>query len=421
MIERFTFWLSVALRRELKLIILCCVLGAIGMGFYTWRSKPRYVAQTTLLLPLEDSASLGGLALATGQGPSPLEIIKEIVTSDRTKNELARQTDHSLMDIDKMLSASSDVPANSVTIEGEGPTPSEAIDFVQKAYKILDSTSSELSLSRSAEQAKNLKQTLDRIQGELPAKEQDAAKFLNSMKAPVDPSASVPGAEYVSEAKKLKVQLDGLDQQIAVARKTTRAALSKALELPTGIPGIEQLRTGLVSLRHDLHVAETTEGPQHPDVIRLKQQIAQSERDARTEIAKSVASVEGGSNKDIADLIAQRTLVDWQKQQADELAKDAVQQGLDLKHRATDADITRAEIMNLTQQYETARIAAETDRVRWSVLDPPHLKDYGVPINKHYGRSIFSGVLVGFVVGLILGTYRHRREVPTPMLAPALA
>src|SRR3954469_10681087 len=101
MIERITYWLSLALRRERWLILGFVLLGIIGFCAYTYFSKPRYVAQMTLLLPLEDSSGLGGLALATGQGPSPLEVIKEVVLSNNTKQELAKETNQSLKEVDK--------------------------------------------------------------------------------------------------------------------------------------------------------------------------------------------------------------------------------------------------------------------------------------------------------------------------------
>src|SRR5437588_3320318 len=278
MIERTTFWLNLALRRERWLILGCVLVGILGFCAYTFFSPPRYVAETTLLLPLEDSSGLGGLALATGQGPSPLEVIKEVVLSNSTKLQLARETHQSLEKIDRKLNATSDIPANSVTIEGEGNTKQEAIDFVQRAYDILFATTSTLALTRSAEQAQNFKKTLDQIQAELPGKANDAAEYLKGMAAPVDPTTSLPGAEYVTEAKKLSVQLKDLDKQIMLARKATTSSANQALDLPTGIPGIEPLRDQFIQLQYRLHVAESTEGPDHPDVVRLKQEIAVAEK-----------------------------------------------------------------------------------------------------------------------------------------------
>lgn len=419
MIERFTYWLSLALRRERWLILSCIVLGVVAFCAYTALAKPRYLAEITLLLPLEDTSGLGGLAIATGQGPSPLEVIKEVVLSDGTKRELAKETGQSMREVDRKLNATSDVPANSVTIEGEGNTEKDALAFVQKAYDILDRTSSSLALSRSEKQAENFKKTLDQIEGELPGKENSAAEYLKSMKAPVDPSSSLPGAEYVSDAKRLAAQLRQVDQQIALSRKTTTESANQALELPTGIPGIEPLRDQLLELQYKLHVAETTEGPDHPDVVRLKQEIAVAEIDIKSEISKFVASVQGGANKDIADLVAQRTLLNWEKTQAEVMSGIALKQGLTLKQMTTEADVTRTVIANLRSQYEIARVSAETDRVRWSILDKPHLKDFGVPINKHWTRTIVSGVLVGFLVGLLLGAYRRRNEVPAATLLAA--
>ena len=34
-------------------------------------------------------------------------------------------------------------------------------------------------------------------------------------------------------------------------------------------------------------------------------------------------------------------------------------------------------------------------------------------------RTVLSGVLVGFIIGLLLGTYRRRKEVPAPALMAA--
>jgi len=412
MIERITFWLTLALRRERWLILGFIMLGVIGFSIYTFLSKPRYVAQMELMLPLEDTSGLGGLALATGQGPSPLEVIKEIVLSNNTKAQLANETGLGLREIDRKLNATTDVPANSVTIEGEGSNEQEALDFVQKAYDILAKTTSTLALTRSAQQAVNFKKTYDEIAAELPAKANTAADYLKGMKAPVDITTPLPGAEYVSEAKKLGVQLRDLDKQIALARQATTNSANKAFDLPTGIPGIEPLRDQLLQLRYKLDVAETTEGPDHPDVVRLKQEIAVAEKSIKEEIGKFVTSVQGGANKDIADLVAQRTLLQWQRDEADILSRVALKQGLTLKQMTTEAEVTRTVLANVRSQYEIARVSAETDRVSWSVLDKPHLKDYGVPINKHWGRTIASGVLVGFIFGLFVGTYRRRKEVP---------
>ena len=413
MIENTTQGLALTFKRDRILILALCVVGAVGMCVYTYAMKPKFRASETLLLPIEDTAALG-LASVTGNGPSPLDILKSVVESSQTSQELGKRFHMDQRDVDKALEVTEDNTANNLTITATMHTQKEAEAMVNAAYDILARTSSQLSLSRSAEQAKFYKQTMDDIQNELPAKEKDALEYVKSMKTASDPTDKLPGAEYVEAAKQLDLQLEDMDKRIDLARSATTGAAKQGMALPTGIPGIEPLRDQLVQEEVQLKIAETTEGPDNPDIVARKKSIEVADQAIASEIKKFIQSVKGNANKDIADLIAQRTLLKFEDDKANALAKIAPTEGLGLLNKVNEATIAATVLAGIRQQYEISRVSAETEKVRWSILDPTHLEEYGEPTNKHYGRSAFGGVALGLFVGLGFGAIRRRKDQPLP-------
>lgn len=265
-----------------------------------------------------------------------------------------------------------------------------------------------------AQQEEQLRQYKMRYLGELPQQEQSNLQILNSLEVQLQASTDALG-----RAEQQKIYLQSLRSEYqAMAQSSTTSAANAS-----GAPGTVA-DAALRDLRKQLAELEAKYTPEHPDVLRVKDQIAQWES-LKHGAAASPPDAQG-EHIDLAttDPIGQPTYAEVDsrlkaveaeitndKQQSDKIRKEIE----DVRGHLSVTPVREQQLAEVTRNYENSRehyqsllqkeleselatnLEKRQEGEQFRILDPPALP------NKPYKPNRPLIMLGGWFLGLCLG------------------
>jgi uncharacterized protein involved in exopolysaccharide biosynthesis len=390
--------------RDKLLILLVAALGAgIGIG-YTMVAAPIYRASAVLFLPLPDS----GNPMAAIGLTDPLQVLRGVVESQTARRYVSQRTGLTPRQVSEMVTVTPMRFENQLAIAASHESPDLALNVTKLNVEALQDVTTQTSLSMAARQAQLLESAVEQAEQNVAEAEALILAFQKRARTSPDPSTPLSANGYARQLEQVTYDLGRLREQIRVKRQEAAHRARPATELPTGIPGAEKWREQLTDLQHELNVALTTHGPEAPQVVSKRREIEVTRQQLEQEVSKYLASVQQGVDPDLANLEAQRMVLEWQEGHLRLMKEAAPGEAVEYQGLLREA-AQRAELLkNVRQRYEQARLDAEVDRVRWSVLVEPYLDDR--PVNKRPGRNGVIGLFLGGMVGLMLSATRHGRR-----------
>ena len=338
--------------------------------------------------------------------------------------ELVRSPDHQeLTSFNIYYSASDPRTAQLVTSELTNLFISENLEArQQQSENTTRFLGSQLEEARAnlAQQEQKVREFKDRYLGQLPGQLQTNLQILSGLQNQLQTEE-----DALNRAKQQSVYLESLLNQYQTIQRTTKGGDGA----PVGLPALDQELDRLKAQLADLNSRYTD---RHPDVRKLKEQIAKTEQlkariaadlDAKPGDA-SAGTSSAGSTKDYSDLAKASPVFQIQSQlKANQTEIENRQRSIqELQARITDyqgrlnqepvreqqlADLTRgydqtkADYDSLLQKKNESQLSTSLERQQqgehFRVLDPPNL-----PVKPHSpNRLMFLGI--GLLVGAVLG------------------
>lgn len=386
---------------------LASIVGAgLAVG-YTYVIKPVHGASTVLLMPIQEATAFNPLAAFAGV-TDPIEILKGIVESRAAREYVAKRTNLSKREIEEMVSVTPRKAQNQMAITTESENRDLALKVTKYSLEALSTLSATTNISLAQRQADLTEKAVDEKQKELQQAEDELIAFQKGTVTVPDPLTPFTGSAYMQRFRDVSMELKKVEQQLSVARKEAARRAEPAAEIPSGLPESERWRTRLVELEYQLRLAENQYGPQAPQVVKLKKDIDVTREQLQQAVQDYMASIRANIDPGIAQLEAQRLLLQWQKDYLDRMADAAPDEAVKFQRLLREVT-SRTEVLKLVRaRYENAKLDAEVDRVRWSVLVAPYLEEQ--PVNKKYVRN----AAIGWFLAVLLSTFvigrRHARK-----------
>lgn len=288
-----------------------------------------------------------------------------------------------------------------------------------------------------AQQEEQLRQYKMRYLGELPQQEASNLQILNSLQVQLQASTDALG-----RAEQQRIYLESLRSEY----QARAAADSKS---GAGAAG-EDTEATLSDLRKKLVELQAKYTPQHPDVIRLQQQIADLEK--RKDNGKdAVASADSRGTKSAADQPAVAEVMSRLKAIEVEINNDK-QQGEKLKKQIEEIEtrlsltpVREQQLADVTRNYQNSRenyqsllekkmqselatnLEKRKEGEQFRIIDPPSLPDK--PYKPNRPLIILGGWALGLAAGLSVAglreitdtTVRTEEDLKEQVKAPILA
>ncbi len=383
-----------------------------GVIAFTWVIviPTKYRATTSLLVlaPNLSSASSAAaqLAVLNASAATPLRTIKGVVMSDRETQAIMdkfgidwREFEHCFVVVDESQS-------NQLTISYDSTDKEKNLAILQYSIEKLKELDKEFNFTVGSRQAASLKDEVAKKETEVKKAEDNLLELQKTLKTVSDPTDPKTIAAYLEKYQKLELELGGVQAQIRILRNQASTAATNS-SIPSSIPPAKTWQAKLSDIEYKLRVARTTMADQNPEVVRLKRQEQQTREQFQREVQKYLQSVNKNLDPTLAELESKRMLLEYQTEQARQLAKVAPEEGLKLARQVAEVLTLRKVLTALRAQYEQAKIESEVDRVRWSVLDPPHTEHK--PLNKRYALVAAITMVITFILALMVGVFRLRK------------
>jgi uncharacterized protein involved in exopolysaccharide biosynthesis len=377
---------------------------------YTFVVPPQWKATATIITVLPTELGGGaGQSLASALSPTspdPLQVLEGILTSRRSVDLIMERSKLRRRDIERGLKTERRQKQALLTLSWEDYDAKRALSVVQGALDGVKLMQRDVGFTAASLQAKYLEDSVHEQEGKLRKAESALADFEKSMKAPINPADPTSVGAYLKQKLDLQLQLGTVEQSIKIGRSQARLVPAHP-DLPTMIPNTKPFRDKLIQLQYNLDVAQTTLGPLAPKVVALKREIDVTRQTLNEEISRYLQSVDVNLDANIATLEATRLTTKYQLDIASELAESAPREAVELARLAREVVILGDVSTNLRSKWEEAKIAADVDQVKWSVLEGPFIED--VPTNKHFVRNTAIGAIIGFLIGSVILNIRSRR------------
>ncbi len=390
-------------------VAIGAALGVALMALYTYLVPPRWLARAALLIPYDENATTR-LGLPTMiQQADPLSVLRGIVLSRSSLVRVSQATGLSVRELEERFDVQVSPEDNQLLLACQHTNKALAEEVVRQSIRSLAYLARTNTVSVGSRQAKYLEEAIARRKDELDSAQRELARYVRDSRTVLDPSSPLSNAEYVRRFRDAQLELAKVEQQIGAVRDSATRLGGPTLEVPSGIPEIEAWRAKTAQAEYDLKVARSQYGEEAPAVVRAKQALEAARGSLRQEVSRYVQSVNQGITQKVADLVAQRTVLQWQVETLRRLADATPEEAVEFSKRLQRVQELTASLGLLQEQYEQAKAKAEVERVRWSLLTPPYVEDK--PVNKSYTRNGLIGLLLGGLAGLFVSS---RRRVPEP-------
>jgi len=384
-------------------------LGVAAMALYTLLVPPRWLAKAALLIPYDENATTRLGLSAMVQQADPLSVLRGIVLSRSSLVRVSQATGLPVRELEERFDVQVSPEDNQLLLACQHTNRALAEEVVRQAIRSLAYLAKTNTVSVGSRQAKYLEEAIARRKEDLDAARRELAQYVRDSRTVLDPSSPLANAEYVRRYRDAQMELAKVEQQIAAMRDSATRLGGPTLEVPSGIPEIEAWRAKTAQAEYDLKVARSQYGEEAPAVVRARQALEAARQSLRQEVGRYVQSVNQGVTQKVADLVAQRTVLQWQADTLRKLADATPEEAVEFSKKLQRVQELTASLAFLQEQYEQAKAKAEVERVRWSLLTPPYVEEK--PVNKSYTRNGLIGLLLGGLAGLLVS---NRRRVSEP-------
>lgn len=394
------------------LLILCTVGIAALVEVYTLVIPKKYEAKATLLLTDTDKggglgAALAGIGggLGGGNQADPLEILFGELQSHSALSLISAETGFTEHDLSMpaLLDVKPQGMINQLEITANTGNPEKSKGIVASAIKALAKVDSEVAVTSSQREAKYAKEAWLKKMDELQNAQLRLRQFEEASKTAPDPTSPFGSQQMLLESRKLDAQLEVTTKQLDAIRSKAVETTQGALDLPTGMPGLQTFHDQILQLETNLKLSRIQLGDRSPAVLALEQQLAVTKRQLNQEVTKYLSTIHSSLRPDLADLEVQKLVLTWQKQVAGRFAKVAPKEAEQAANLWREVDTLNLVVSQLRAQYESAVVKAEVDKVKWTVLDKPYVR--GVS-NKNFVLNGLIGLFAGLLVGVMLVTFQ---------------
>lgn len=377
------------------------LLGALVAGAVTYTVPPVWRSKAVLLLPIP-SADLGALsALGSLTGDSdPLFVLQGILQSYPAQKHVGDTMGLTTTEVGDLLAVTTDGSRQQLSIAVDHADSKFGTKMVQSSLDILYKLSADTDLSLAAKQARLYGEAVERQEKLVREVEDQTLAFQKGSLTAPDPSSPYSGLTYMRRLQDTELQLGTVERQLAVAKDEAEKQASADAQVPSALVANQKWRDKLVQLEYDLQVAETRLGPMAPEVVRLKREIEVAQKQIKQEIANEIRSVQQNINPKVAELEAQRLVLEWQRAEMVKYSDLAPKEALEFQRLVREA-MARSEVLKeLRLKYEAARVGAEVERVKYSVLAKPYVEPK--PVNKTFIRNGLLGMFLGVMLAAML-------------------
>lgn len=393
------------LKRRWPVVTGLALGGAVLAGVVTMVMPPVFEAKATLIFPSGNSgggaAGLQGLGLQNVIGQESMELVEGIISSRAVEDEIVQTTELNREDVRENMNVAQIPGRRQVVISFQSPSKETGLKVVGEVLSHLDRVEESIGVNTSEKRLNGYRDAYDEKAQTVRAIEEEILKFQKSAKTVPTMEDEFTGMTYLKARSDLQLELakvnKSIDAQLSAAKRVGQGA---ANGLPTGLERESKWRDALLEASVAVDQARAKYQAGTPQLRAAEEKLESTRKNLIAEIGKYVTSVQDGADAEMSALFAQKLVVGWQLDRAEELAKIAPVEAGEYR-RLLDQLRTESKARDeLKFQTDTETIRNKVEAKIWQVLDDPYVEDE--PVNKKFVMNIALGLILGGLLGAIV-------------------
>jgi uncharacterized protein involved in exopolysaccharide biosynthesis len=407
------------------LLLLCGLLYAFRVSSQT---PPAYESQVRILFPGMNTGAGGVSSLASSLGvggakPQPMDMYAEVLKSTRIVLPIAQKYHldrygirvKTAEDVQGIVKVKTNAPAATLTLTAVAPKAELAPLMAKDLCEALSGFVRDAALSDNKNTASYLSGRIRDVEGRHRPKDEELRRFQESHRLAGAAGGAAPGSSagpaLAAKLNDVNTSLKANEAKIAEVRRQLALQVEHPERLAgEGTPLAQKWRDQLGTKMHQLALSEAQYGPDYPEVVLLKKEIADIKMRIAREISGARYAMEQGITPELAGLIAEREALVAQQASLNDLVSNTPAQEMRLSQLNRETLLLATLYSTLQQKYQEAQLAEMNDPSRFVFLDEPTVPLR--PARPSWKRNLAMGALAGLILGLFLAVSFPERQAP---------
>lgn len=417
-------------RRRWFLPFALGVVGAVLVAGRSYLQRPVFIVNSQVIV-LASGAQEGSAALAlSGLTTSPSSILAGVFSSRPMVQHVAQGLGISELEARTKYFVKLDSQTGILDVRIETADQERGIEVLKDSVQYGHELEMDAARTAASKRAIQLRAALELQKSRYEQTQQDFLKVVSNLKSPISGDFTDVGAvaeqlrtaeSNLAEAKtRLRnflatqnrllndpgIPKDLMDLPTASgAGKITASGASPALDR-SGI--YEELRQDAIKKEGAWRELLKTYTPGAPEVIQAHNDYLAAKTVYDRELGRMKSELNNGLVNSIQQLRGEIQVSEYQVNELKRTYTNVPREVLAISNAERELLSTAALTANVGKQYELAKLEAESERVRWTVLSQPRVDPR--PINKRYARDLAAGGVAGFLLALLILKLNSRGE-----------
>lgn len=387
-------------------IVGAIVFGAIGLAVHLF-APPIYRAEMTLVFPEAKSAEMTPLSnVLGGMNENAIGFVAGLLSTQSAQQRIGKEVELTPVEVRKSMSIEPDLPARQLRVGFNNPDSKNALTALQVAAEFIRTTNSDVTVGASSARLTGIRERLAKKQELIDQYQVELLDALENSETVPTQQDQYTGGGYLKELQDVQFQLASVKQKIKAAQGAAgRLEGASAQGLPTGLEMETAWKEKLIEAQLRFDNARAKYQPTSPQYQEAEQMLRDVKQGLQQGIADYARSVQEGLNKDMAQLLAQQLVLEFQSENLRKKALAAPTEATRFRELLAKIDVEQDALKIIRQEEEKEELRISTAVPEWIMVDEPYL--VAKPVNKSLLLNIGVPTFAGLFVGLIFGARRR--------------
>lgn len=407
------------------------LLSVLGVTYAYWISKHTpvaYQSEVRILFPgMTSTGGLSALAPSLGQGDKsqPMDMYAEVLKSTRIVQPIAQKyhlDQYGIVvrtpeDVKEIVQVRTNALAATLTLTAVAPRADIAPSLARDLCESLSQFVRNSALSNNKNTAGYLSRRIQQVEERLQRKDEELRRYQETHRLAGGAASGVStGPALAARLNDVNTSLKANQAKIAEVRRQ----ITLQVDHPERLSGQDSLlaqkwRDQMGSKMHDLALSEAQYGPDHPQVVLLRKEIADLKMRYAKDLAGARFALQQGITPQLAGLLADQEALLAQQTSLNQLITQIPAQEMRLGQLNREIVLLSTLYSSLQQNYQEAQMQEMNDPSRFVFLDEPSVPNR--PARPRWRRNLAMGAIAGLVLGILLAISFPERSPRRRLLA----
>ncbi len=381
------------------------VFGGIGLLVHLV-APPIHRAEMTLVFPEAQTETTPLSSVLGGMNENAIGYVAGLLATQSAQRKIGEGIDLKPGEVRDALTIEPDLTARQLRVGFQHGNARHALTALESAVDFVSNADNQVTVGASSARLRGIRDRLAKKQELIDGYQAELLESLETAETIPTQQDQYTGGGYLKELQDVQFQLASVKEKIKAARGAAgRLEGASQQGLPTGLEMETAWKEKLIEAQLRFDQARAKYQPESPQYKEAEQALNDVKSGLQQGITDYARSVEEGLNMDMAQLLAQELVLEFQSEMLRKKALAAPAEATKFRELIAKIDLEGEALRIIRQEEEKEELRISTAVPDWILVDEPYLLPK--PVNKSLMLNVGVPTLAGLFVGLIFGARRR--------------